>query len=237
MKHTLSIILIFTLILSFLICGCDHKRYDKEQTYHDGYEELEHFINSELGDYLTIEKYQEPIDDNGYLVINVFFRSSYCDDSNKVEQTPIWFIVDNFRCLFNEFLREHENYFSGRVSRYDIVFCIDEGNYIDTSIARLRNYVDVQNAYSINDDYIITEEVHCDIGNLNNKDELIYLYASYCGEINDPSIDQCVDYFCNQLELFPNLRYFRIVYAPLPQSEWSIVSERIVERNSNLSSI
>ena len=243
MKRIWSIIVIGICVVNcVLFCCCAHRKYDKEQIYHEGYEELERYINAELGDYLTIESYQEPIDDNGYLVIYVYFRSSYCDDPHLIDQFPIWSIVDKFRCSFNDFIIQNTDYWDDRVFKYDIYFCIDDGDYIDSSIARLCNYVNTLDSNRENNnnntyDYIITEEVYCDSNNLDNKDELICLYIGYYGDLDNPSIDQCIDYFCDRLNHFPNLRFFKIIYAPFPESDWNIITEGIINRNSNLSGI
>ena len=242
MKRCITIITLLLMTI-LIISGCNRKKYDKVQVYHAEYTELEHYINDELGDYLSIENYQEPSDENGLLVINVYLRSSYYDDQAKISQTPMWLIIDRFRCCFNEYISQHPDYFGDEVERYKLYFWVDDGATVDY-VSQMANYVEVPDAYNNSFsleiyDIIVSEDIHADYHQLSNKEDLICLFIGYNYNENEdsPSLDQCIDYFCDCIEQYPNLRYFRITSAPLPISDWERVEEGIVNRIGAVSAV
>lgn len=124
-NRALCILLIMVLLYLLFVSGCKKQTFDSEQVYHQGFEELEQRINNELGDYLTIVRYQTPDDD--HLYIEVFFRSSYCDSNDYVDETPMWLVADRFRCICNDFLQSNPEYFGDDYSIIDCVFARRQG--------------------------------------------------------------------------------------------------------------
>ena len=228
-----KLIIKILIIVSLVLCGCTRTTFDNEQIYHNGVEEFEHVINDELGDYLSIVRYQTP--DNNLLYIEVYLRSSYCDHSAQVEETPIWSVVDRFRCISNEFLQSNPEYFGDDYSIIDCVFERDVGGHTET-VASIRNYITSRETY----DLFVTESIECgdvDYSLLEDKDDLICLYFGYHGGAVNPTTDECFNYFCDQIDEFPSLEYIYILPIPSTNADDQEVIQMILDRYGNLTTL
>ena len=218
------VILIIALITfySFLICGCNQHNFDGEQVYHQGFEELEHKINSELGDYLTIVRYQNPQSDS--LFIQVYFRSSYCDNQELVEKTPMWLIVDRFRCIFNDYWRLNPEFFDEQIEEILVCFYRDIDGHPEER-AGLSNTVNGQ-AY----DLLVAENAECgqvDYSQFMDREDIISLSLGYHDANDNPTIDECFNYLSEQIELFPNLECVTLMNVRLSGEDRSVLIDML----------
>ncbi|MBR5386413.1 MAG: hypothetical protein IK142_02395 [Clostridiales bacterium] len=230
MRRLRTIPAVFILLMYLVLCGCTKTSFDNEQVFHSGAEEFEHVINDELGDYLSIIRYQTP--DNNRLYIEVYLRSSYCDNSAQVEETPIWSVVDRFRCISNDFLRDNPGYFGDSHTMLECVFERDLGGYTET-VASIRNHITSYDHY----DYFVTESIDADYSLLQNKEDILCLYMFYNGDIENPTTEECFDYFCEQIDAFPSLEYIYILPIPSTNADDQEVIQMILDRYGNLTTL
>ena len=232
-NRALCILLIMVLLYLLFVSGCKKQTFDSEQVYHQRFEELEQRINSELGDYLTIVRYQTPDDD--HLYIEVFFRSSYCDSNDYVDETPMWLVADRFRCICNDFLQSNPEYFGDDYSIIDCVFERDVGGYTET-VASIRNYITSRETY----DLFVTESIEfgdVDYSLLEDKDDIIGLYLGYHGSAVNPTTDECFNYFCDQIERFPNLEYIYVLPIFSPNVDNQTLMQMLLAEYDDLSEL
>lgn len=225
-NRLLSLVIVFALVVT----GCKTKLYDNEQVYHPEYEEFELLVNQELGDYLSITRYQSPDDD--CLYIEVYLRSSYCDNSAQVEETPIWSVVDRFRCISNDFLRDNPGYFGDSHTMLECVFERDLGGYTEM-VASIRNHITSYDHY----DYFVTESVDADYSLLQNKEDILCLYMFYNGDVVNPTTEECFDYFCEQIDAFPSLEYIYILPLSSINADDQVVIQMLLDRYDHLSAL
>lgn len=246
MRRIVSITLILLLFFdAFVLCGCRHdSNYDKEQVYHEGYEEFEHYINDELGDYLSIVRYQEPSEDGSFIFIDVYFRSSYYDNYDRKREMPVWKVIDRFRCRYNDFVRNNPGYFHRADStRIEVCFWYDEGHTMNGHVfqpcGELSSIcLSTDRSMIIHNDeelLINLEYDYADYSQLEDKEDVICLYINIpgqyqAGEADEESINECVDYVCGVIDEFPNLQMFRIVNAPIAYSAMDQITNRVIER-------
>ena len=236
MKKYITNILLFAYVIYLgVLTGCGQSLYDKEQQYHDDYYELEHYINDALGSYLTIDRYQIPAD--YYIVFDVCLRSSYYTDADLLNDKPIWLVVDEFRCLCNEFLVNHPNYFGNSIELYSFIFYRDDGASMQ-EIAVLMNHLLRTDLRGPHYDILVVEDFKMEIVDsqlLRHREEIIATYLRY--ESDNPSVDECISYFCDQIESFPNLEYFRIEYTPFSIEDEEVIETRILNTYDYLTAI
>ena len=213
-NRALCILLIMVLMYLLFVSGCKKQTFDSEQVYHQGFEELEQRINSELGDY---------------------FRSSYCDSNDYVDETPMWLVADRFRCICNDFLQSNPEYFGDDYSIIDCVFERDVGGYTET-VASIRNYITSRETY----DLFVTESIEfgdVDYSLLEDKDDIICLYLGYHGGAVNPTTDECFNYFCDQIERFPNLEYIYVLPISSPNVDNQTLMQMLLAEYDDLSEL
>ena len=105
-------VLIMAIVISIPFSGCFV--IEEEQVYHEGVEELEHYIIDELGDYILFD---EPTYEDSYIrgdnkqtvIWYVVFVRQYIY-GNEVENYPPELVVERTRELYNCYLRDNPDY-------------------------------------------------------------------------------------------------------------------------------
>ena len=221
------------IVLSLFVCGgCKYVNHDREQIYHEGFEEYEHAINDELGDYITIDRYQD-LEDEGRLNILVYFQHSYYSDDNMVRNLPLWLIVDRFRCISNDYIRDNGDCWAYRYDRINCTFYIDEGRVPET-IASISNYVCGFDSY----DLFITENLglNVDYGQLEDRQDIRFIYLNYSEKNENPTLEDCYEFYCEQIDLFPNLEYV-FIYVPSHEIDEQELMQMIHDKYEDLISL
>ena len=116
---------------------------------------------------------------------------------------------------------------------------IQQGDHIDDEIAYLANYVSRYPDISEYYDCLVEERCigEIDFSQIDNRDELVSLWIPYVGDIETPSENEYFEYLCGVIEMFPNLKYYHLIYTPFSQDVRDSLVSRINDRYSNISEI
>ena len=240
MRHrssiTATILVILFIVNAFAVTGC--KRKDYEQHYHLGMEELEHCINDELGSYLVIYSispttYGDGSVDENKMNVFVYFQPSYYNNSTKRADTPLETVVDRFRCIWNDYIRENPDTFWDEVEiRVRLGYEFDHFEEMYT----LRNYIYDNNTEETNLYKLLVSESgrFSDYEFMQDKEDIIWISLLNIGVDENSSTDMYYESYCMQIDLFPNLQYVSVPdYPSMDEQLVQDLSEMITE-NYNL---
>ncbi len=249
MRKVLSIIL--TVAMCFAVCslffGCKVidklvEPKDKEQHYHADYEELEHRINDELGEFLVIGNIT-PLryashDDYSFRQFYIYLQPSYLLDNQRITEVPVYVVIDRFRCIFNDYLDENQGLFDDDI-KIQVLFGTDAGDHEEYDWGTLSNYVyDLEHEYHIYD-HLIFESVPfyrwygrsfdgcTDYEFMEDKEDIVFLYLLNTGLDADTSVDKIIEAYQAQIELFPNVAY--VTFYPLNEQDRDSLTSMLEE--------
>ena len=182
-------IFVFVFFVFLFLCSCvrfpnhyrEEEKYDrKTQSYDEGYEEIEHKITDEYGDYIHLS-----LSEDGCSFI-LGLKSAYFENENACKKVPVYKIADDVRVMVNSYLKENPNSILSQNLQKQIGMILMIMPQQDHDIALFQ--IDSIKAYDTNLDvgYIAYETI--DLGNVpdyffdNNFPDSMYEYLAENGE-------------------------------------------------------
>ena len=243
MRKLFSVFLALVMIFAFSGCkviDCLLEPQDKEQHYHVGFNDLEHRINDELGEYLVIcdiTPLRHPsYDDYSYRQFYVYLQPSYLSDTRRITEVPVYVVIDRFRCIFNDYMDENPGFFDDDI-KVNVFFGTDAGDHEEYDWGSLSNYVyDRDHEFHIYD-HLVYESITSNYWYgrsidgctnyefMEDKEDIVWLYLLNTGLDADTSVEKIIDAYRAQIELFPNLTY--VSFHPLNEQDENILTSML----------
>lgn len=193
-----------TIIGILLILFCTSACFNKEPivrspVVYEGYEDYVIPIYDEMREYIWLDL---PASEPSGVRLDVYFTDNYLNDEEMMEEHPQYEIIDRYMFLVNELISEKPDYFFGGGKRIYVQFFGDYYAEHYERIAKLDNCTD-----KIRTDKLCAVEYYCPVyyDKLTCRDDIEFVYlTSYPGSID--SFPDYVDYVCDVIDLFPNLK-------------------------------